>query len=108
VIDSPCVKICQLSEDGSLCIGCFRTLHEIAAWPEASDEAKRAIIEAAMERKVTWFDSPEAAEEADRLRYASLTPQERLDEMVALLNRWGKWNERRLERVARFVEVPRS
>ena len=81
---------------------------EIAAWPGAIDEEKRAIIEAAVERKVTWFDSPEEAEEADRLHYANMTPQERLDEMVALLNRWGKWNERRLERVARFVELPPS
>lgn len=61
-----------------------------------------------MERIVTWFDSPEKAEEALRKHYRSMTPQKRLDEMVELLNRWGGWNERRLERVARFVELPRS
>jgi len=46
-----------------------------------------------VERKVTWFDSPEEVEEADRRHYANMTPHERMDEMVSLLNRWGKWNE---------------
>lgn len=57
-----------------------------------------------IERKITRFDNPAEAEEAVRLHYASMTPQQRLDEMVAMLNRWGKWNERGLERVARFVD----
>jgi len=57
---------------------------------------------------VTWFDSPEAADEADGVHYASLSPQERLDEMVKLLNEVGKWNEQRLIRTAQLLEVPRS
>ena len=61
-----------------------------------------------MERKVTWFDGPEEAEAADRAYYASLTPQQRLDVMVELCNRWGKWNEGRLTRVAQIFEVPRN
>jgi hypothetical protein len=59
-----------------------------------------------MHRKVTWYEDPSDAERDDRAYYAALTPQQRLDAMVDLLNRWGKWNERRLKRVARFVEVP--
>ncbi len=58
-----------------------------------------------MERTVAIFDDPEEAErELDR-HYAALTPDERMREMCELLNRWGGWNERRLQRVARFVDV---
>jgi hypothetical protein len=61
-----------------------------------------------MERRVTWFNGPEEADAADKAHYAAMTPQQRLDEMVELLNRWGGWNERRLERVARFIEISRD
>lgn len=54
------------------------------------------------------FDDPQKADEQISDYYRSLTPQQRLDEMVQLLNRWGQWNERRLERVATIIEVPRS
>lgn len=65
-------------------------------------------VKSTVVRKVTWFDSPEAAEREVDAYYASLTPQERLDEMVRLLNEVGHWNERRLERVVEFIEVPRG
>lgn len=58
-----------------------------------------------MERTVTIFDDPEQAERELDLHYAAMTPDDRLREMVDLLNRWGGWNERRLERVAHFVDV---
>jgi hypothetical protein len=59
-------------------------------------------------RTITWFDSPADADAADRTHYAEMTPQERLNEMVELLDRWGNWHERRLDRVARIVDVPRG
>jgi hypothetical protein len=59
-----------------------------------------------MEKSIEWFDSPdEASDRLDRY-YETLTPQQRLDEMIALLNNWGKWKERRLERVAQFIQLP--
>ena len=44
LVVSPCIGICRMSADGSVCEGCLRTLDEIAAWGGASDEAKRAIL----------------------------------------------------------------
>ena len=61
-----------------------------------------------IERKITYFDSLEEAERAVDEHYAAMTPQQRLDEMIEMLNRWGHWHERRLERVARFVEISGS
>lgn len=58
-----------------------------------------------IERVVTIFDSPEDAERDLDAHYAAMHPDERLREMSALLNRWGGWRERRLERTARFVSV---
>ncbi len=43
---SPCVGVCQL-DAAQRCLGCGRTLDEIAEWPLASSERQRSIVEAA-------------------------------------------------------------
>lgn len=40
---SPCVGICRLDDAGTHCIGCLRTLPEIAAWSGADEAFKRAV-----------------------------------------------------------------
>ena len=42
-IESPCVKICEIDEDG-LCVGCSRTLDEIAGWGSWSAERRGAVM----------------------------------------------------------------
>jgi predicted Fe-S protein YdhL (DUF1289 family) len=42
-ISSPCVKICTLDARAGLCLGCGRTLDEIAGWTRMSS-AERAHI----------------------------------------------------------------
>lgn len=42
-VASPCVNLCRIDGENPWCRGCLRTLDEIAAWPGASDEEKRAI-----------------------------------------------------------------
>ena len=46
-IDSPCVKICVVHPGEGLCVGCLRTLDEIARWSSMSD-GERAEITAAL------------------------------------------------------------
>ncbi len=41
---SPCIGACQLDPASSLCRGCGRTIAEIAAWPDLSDDERRAIL----------------------------------------------------------------
>ncbi|MDQ5918872.1 MAG: uncharacterized protein QG660_1987 [Pseudomonadota bacterium] len=48
---SPCVNICRMDADNAMCVGCFRTLDEIAQWSRASESAKRAILVAVEERR---------------------------------------------------------
>jgi hypothetical protein len=42
-MNSPCSKICVMDEDNRYCLGCKRTLGEIARWSEMS-EAERAEV----------------------------------------------------------------
>jgi predicted Fe-S protein YdhL (DUF1289 family) len=42
-ISTPCIKVCAVSGQTGLCIGCGRTLAEIAGWA-AMDERRRSEI----------------------------------------------------------------
>ena len=43
VVPSPCVSICKMNADRSLCLGCYRSIDEIRAWSK-SDNAGRLQI----------------------------------------------------------------
>ncbi|MEO0464419.1 MAG: DUF1289 domain-containing protein [Pseudomonadota bacterium] len=47
---SPCKKICKLSACGQLCVGCGRTLEEIADWSSFSVSRKLQVIDNATQR----------------------------------------------------------
>lgn len=42
-VPSPCVSICRMQADNSLCLGCFRTMDEIIAWGRMEESGKRAV-----------------------------------------------------------------
>jgi predicted Fe-S protein YdhL (DUF1289 family) len=41
---SPCIGVCQLDGRTQTCVGCGRTIAEIAAWPALEDAERRAIL----------------------------------------------------------------
>jgi uncharacterized protein len=43
---TPCVNICLLDSETGLCVGCGRTIQEIAGWAGMSPERRRAIMAA--------------------------------------------------------------
>jgi predicted Fe-S protein YdhL (DUF1289 family) len=43
-LETPCVNICLLDQEAGTCIGCGRTLAEIAQWAAMSDAERRAIM----------------------------------------------------------------
>jgi predicted Fe-S protein YdhL (DUF1289 family) len=45
-IATPCIKVCIVDGESGLCLGCFRTLPEIAQWARFSDAARTEIMEA--------------------------------------------------------------
>jgi predicted Fe-S protein YdhL (DUF1289 family) len=51
MIESPCINVCKLDQVTGLCAGCLRSIDEIRAWRDASLEQKKAILDAASERR---------------------------------------------------------
>ena len=45
-VASPCISVCTLDATQTRCLGCQRTLHDIATWVEMSAADKRAVIAA--------------------------------------------------------------
>jgi len=43
-VESPCVKTCVVEPESRLCIGCLRSIDEIAAWSRMSPEERRAVM----------------------------------------------------------------
>jgi uncharacterized protein len=49
-VPSPCIDVCRLDALG-LCVGCRRTLDEIAEWPRAGEARRREILRDLERRK---------------------------------------------------------
>jgi predicted Fe-S protein YdhL (DUF1289 family) len=49
-IVTPCVKVCAVDGASGYCLGCRRTLPEIAGWAKLSDEERAAIMIALPDR----------------------------------------------------------
>ena len=43
-IDSPCIKICVVHPEERLCVGCLRTIEEIARWSRLTPAERAAIM----------------------------------------------------------------
>jgi uncharacterized protein len=57
-VSTPCIRVCVLDPDAELCLGCGRTIDEIARW-SAMTEAERTRIMAELPRRKA--DRSEAA-----------------------------------------------
>ena len=59
-MSSPCIKVCQMDPVRGVCIGCCRTLDEIARWGNMSETERVSVMgELAARRKA--LDVPEIA-----------------------------------------------
>ncbi|MFO1435037.1 MAG: DUF1289 domain-containing protein [Gammaproteobacteria bacterium] len=50
MIESPCNKVCVVPDGLDYCIGCGRTLNEIATWMQLTDADRLRVIELARDR----------------------------------------------------------
>lgn len=48
---SPCIGVCIIDPASGFCLGCARTIPEIAGWLDFSPEEKRRLLAALAERK---------------------------------------------------------
>lgn len=46
---SPCINVCRM--EGNICVGCLRTLDEIAGWSRMSDREKQSVLACVEQRK---------------------------------------------------------
>lgn len=44
-VESPCVRVCVVHPEARLCVGCYRTLDEIAGWGRMTGEERRRIMD---------------------------------------------------------------
>jgi len=50
-VPSPCNSVCRIDGRSGWCLGCRRTIAEIAAWSTLSEADKRALCEALPQRR---------------------------------------------------------
>lgn len=43
-IATPCIKVCVVDGESGLCMGCYRTLAEVASWSGIDEETRRSIM----------------------------------------------------------------
>lgn len=45
MIETPCIKVCTLDARSRLCLGCGRTIDEIAAWRTMSAAERKRVMD---------------------------------------------------------------
>lgn len=48
---SPCINVCRMDPRSGLCIGCQRTLEEIAGWSAFDNATRLTVLERIAERR---------------------------------------------------------
>ncbi len=61
MIETPCEKICTLDAQRKLCLGCGRTVDEIAAWGRLSPAERRRVMNELPERLAAFNASQKLA-----------------------------------------------
>ena len=59
-VPSPCISVCALDASTGWCVGCFRSIDEIAAWGALDDEAKREVLSQLPARRQTLESTSDA------------------------------------------------
>jgi predicted Fe-S protein YdhL (DUF1289 family) len=62
MIETPCVKVCTLDARTGLCLGCGRTIDEIARWTSMSNSERAQIMRELPQRLVTRNSAKTAPE----------------------------------------------
>jgi predicted Fe-S protein YdhL (DUF1289 family) len=58
-VPSPCLSVCRMSASNELCLGCFRTLDEIALWSRMGEDAKREVWQSIGQRIAAGHEESE-------------------------------------------------
>ena len=50
-IATPCINVCVVDGESGLCLGCYRTLGEVASWASLTDTERAELMAALPERR---------------------------------------------------------
>ena len=64
-VKSPCINLCAVSGITKVCMGCGRTLKQIAEWGKYSDEERERIMAELSEAQIVVGDRDLLAEWSD-------------------------------------------
>ena len=56
--DTPCIAVCMIDPRSNLCLGCGRTLPEIARWPRMDSAERQALMATLPQRMLDAGLSP--------------------------------------------------
>lgn len=48
---TPCIKVCSMDDETEYCLGCARSLPEVARWSRLSDAQRQQVLDALPARK---------------------------------------------------------
>jgi len=54
IVQTPCIDICKIDNDSRLCLGCWRSIDEIARWSQMSDVERAQVMNALPGREALW------------------------------------------------------
>ena len=57
-LPSPCVGLCRLDPGSGQCVGCWRRLDEIGAWPGLDDALKWRLWQQLLQRRAAGHTPP--------------------------------------------------
>jgi predicted Fe-S protein YdhL (DUF1289 family) len=43
-VESPCIRVCVVHPEARICVGCHRSVEEIAGWSRMTPEERRRIM----------------------------------------------------------------
>lgn len=43
-VKTPCIQVCAIDGESGLCLGCFRSLPEVAGWAKLTEDARERIL----------------------------------------------------------------
>jgi predicted Fe-S protein YdhL (DUF1289 family) len=58
-VRSPCISICRIDVATGYCVGCWRTIDEIADWGMMADDRRRSVWTAIRQRRGRLPDTTE-------------------------------------------------
>ena len=50
-LPSPCISVCQMDPQDGVCVGCYRTRAEIAAWRSMSRDDQLVLLDILQDRR---------------------------------------------------------